>query len=91
MIISMALLDATGLFGFSATAVTMALGFFVVLSVLAFIALKILAKTVKAAVRMFVFLTLLAIAVIGAGVLMIKHSGPDEAPAKKPTANKKRR
>lgn len=83
-------LDA-GIFGFSATAVTMALGFFIVLSVIAFIALKILAKTVKAAVRMFVFFVLLAIAVIGAGVLMIKHSAPDEAPVKKPTVNKKRR
>ena len=86
-----ALLDMTGLLGGSMTAITMAAGFFVVLSLIAFIALKILAKTVKAAVRMFVFLLILAVAVIGAVVLMVKHSGPEEPATKKPTANKKRR
>lgn len=84
-------LDITGLLGGSTTAITMAVGFFVVLSLIAFIALKILAKTVKAAVRMFVFLLILAIAVIGAVVLMVKHSAPEEPAVKKPTANKKRR
>lgn len=86
-----ALLDMTGFLGGSTTAITMAVGFFVVLSLVAFIALKILAKTVKAAVRMFVFLLILAIAVIGAVALMVKHSGPEEPAIKKPTTNKKRR
>jgi hypothetical protein len=86
-----ALLDLTGIFGGSPTALTTAAGFFVVISVIAVIALKILAKTVKAAVRIFVFFLILTIAVIGAVALVIKHSAPEEAPAKKPTVNKKRR
>jgi hypothetical protein len=85
------LLDMTGFLAGSTTAITMAIGFFLVLMLIAVIALKILAKTVKAAVRMFVFFLILAIAIIGAGVLMVKHSGPDEPPVSKPTANKKRR
>jgi hypothetical protein len=86
-----AFFDISGFFGGSTTAVTMAAGFFVVISVMAVIAMKILAKTVKTAVRMFVFFLILAIAVIGGVVLMIKHSAPEETPFKKPTANKKRR
>jgi chromate transport protein ChrA len=84
------LLEITSLLG-GTTGMTMALGFLVVVSVVAVIVLKILAKTVKAAVRMFVFFLILAIAVVGAGVLLMKHSAPGESPTKKPTSKQKRR
>ena len=65
-----------------------AVAFFLVLAGAAYIAFKALAKTVKFAVRMFVVLAILVIAVVGS--LSLWYFSSDVEPKLKPPANQRR-
>lgn len=79
----MLLLIQIGTFGAVAAAV-----FFVVLAIVAFIAFKMLAKTVKMAFRMLIVAIILVIALVGGIALLMFGSGSKDTP--KPAATKPR-
>jgi hypothetical protein len=66
------------------------IGFFLVLAAVAFIAFKMLKRTVKMAVRMVIVGIILVVALVG-GIALLMFSGGGSGPGKTPPAQQKSR
>jgi hypothetical protein len=83
MIITNLLLQSGGTIGVVAAA-----AFFIIVAAVAFIAFKMLKRTVKMAFRIGIVLLILGIAVAGSIALWALNSGSSSAPASRPARNR---
>ena len=92
VILSFAIAEGSGIGAVSGFAVFGGIAFFLVLVAVAFIAYKMLKKTVKMAVRMAVVIAILAIAFVGSIALLWFGSGAGNSPVRPiPTTTQKPR